>query len=54
MRGPYFEEFEPGTVYRHPLTRTVDQDDVLVRLCKRTGLMMTGPAGTDTTRESDG
>jgi acyl dehydratase len=30
MRGLYFEEFEPGRVYRHPFTRTVtEMDNVL-------------------------
>lgn len=27
MRGLYFEEFEPGRVYRHPFTRTVTEMD---------------------------
>jgi acyl dehydratase len=30
MRGLYFEEFEPGRIYRHPFTRTVtEMDNVL-------------------------
>jgi acyl dehydratase len=30
MRGLYFEEFEPGRVYKHPFTRTVtEMDNVL-------------------------
>jgi len=30
MRGLYFEEFEPGKVYKHPFTRTVtEMDNVL-------------------------
>ncbi|CND75217.1 MaoC-like dehydratase [Mycobacterium tuberculosis] len=34
--------------------RGYNQDDVLVCLCKRVGLMLIGPTETDTTRESDG